>query len=135
MGFSNRFLKFPIFDSNQKKMKKDSSIKKFLKKILQELEDLKALNIVVIDIKKRSALADYLIIVSGNSSRHINAITSKLIKNNKKKIISTEGLKSTDWSIVDFGDVILNVFKPETRDHYALEKIWQNNNYNEKKFG
>ena len=116
-------------------MKKDSSIKKFLKKILQELEDLKALDIVVIDIKKRSALADYLIIVSGNSSRHINAITSKLIKNNKKKIISTEGLKSTDWSIVDFGDVILNVFKPETRDHYALEKIWQNNNYNEKKFG
>ena len=66
-------------------MKKDSSIKKFLKKILQELEDLKALDIVVIDIKKRSALADYLIIVSGNSSRHINAITSKLIKNNKKK--------------------------------------------------
>ena len=88
-------------------MKKDSSIKKFLKKILQELEDLKALDIVVIDIKKRSALADYLIIVSGNSSRHINAITSKLIKNNKKKIISTEGLKSTDWSIVDFGDVAL----------------------------
>ena len=80
-------------------MKKDSSIKKFLKKILQELEDLKALDIVVIDIKKRSALADYLIIVSGNSSRHINAITSKLIKNNKKKIISTEGLKSTDWSM------------------------------------
>ena len=116
-------------------MKKDSSIKKFLKKILQELEDLKALDIVVIDIKKRSALADYLIIVSGNSSRHINAITSKLIKNNKKKIISTEGLKSTDWSIVDFGDVILNVFKPETRDHFALEEIWQSSNYNEKKFG
>ena len=116
-------------------MKKDSSIKKFLKKILQELEDLKALDIVVIDIKKRSALADYLIIVSGNSSRHINAITSKLIKNNKKKIISTEGLKSTDWSIVDFGDVILNVFKPETRDHFALEKIWHSSNYNEKKFG
>ena len=66
-------------------MKKDSSIKKFLKKILQELEDLKALDIVVIDIKKRSALADYLIIVSGNSSRHVNSITSKLIKNNKKK--------------------------------------------------
>ena len=66
-------------------MKKDSSIKKFLKKILQELEDIKALDIVVIDIKKRSALADYLIIVSGNSSRHVNSITSKLIKNNKKK--------------------------------------------------
>ena len=74
-------------------MKKDSSIKKFLKKILQELEDLKALDIVVIDIKKRSALADYLIIVSGNSSRHINAITSKLIKNNKKKDNIYRGLE------------------------------------------
>ena len=106
-------------------MNQDSSIKKLLKKILLDLGDLKAMDIVVINIKNRSALADYLVIASGNSSRHINSIVSNLIKNNKRNIIATEGIKSTDWSVVDFGDIILNVFKPDTRQHYDLEKIWQ----------
>ena len=106
-------------------MNQDSSIKKLLKKILLDLGDLKAMDIVVIDIKNRSALADYLVIASGNSSRHINSIVSNIKKNNKRNIIATEGIKSTDWSVVDFGDIILNVFKPDTRQHYDLEKIWQ----------
>ena len=64
----------------------------------------------MLDIKNRSALGDYMIVVSGTSSRHVNAIVNKIVKSHKKNIISTEGLKSTDWSIVDFGDIILNVF-------------------------
>ena len=116
-------------------MNRKTNIKKLLKKITDQLDDLKAFDVVVIDIKNRSALADYLVIASGNSSRHLNSITSNLIKSNKKKIISSEGLKSTDWSILDFGDIILNIFKPEVREHYSLEKICQVSDHGEQKFG
>ncbi len=116
-------------------MKKKSLVKNLLKKIVKDLEKSKGFNIEVINVKNRSALADYMIIVSGTSSRHINAIVNNVVKSNKKNVISTEGLKSTDWLIVDFGDVILNVFKPETREHYALEKIWKNNDLKEEKVG
>ncbi len=117
-------------------MNQNSKIKKLLKKIVNELENFKAINIVVINIKNRSALADFIVVASGSSTRHVNSIVTNLIKNNKRQIMATEGLKSTDWSIVDFGDIILNVFKPEVRKHYALEKIWQEGIHDErKKFG
>ena len=73
-----------------------------------------------------------MLIVTGNSTRHINEIASKIIENYKKKVISVEGLKSTDWVIVDFGDIILNIFKQDAREHYSLEKIWQSNLEDEK---
>ena len=106
-------------------MNKKNNIKKLLNKILKQLDDMKAIEVVVIDINNRSALADYFIVASGSSSRHINSIASKIMKSNKQDLITIEGLKSTDWVILDFGDIILNLFKPETRKHYALEKIWQ----------
>tara|TARA_Y200000002_G_scaffold358061_1_gene341118 strand:- start:328 stop:681 length:354 start_codon:yes stop_codon:yes gene_type:complete len=113
-------------------MNETTNIKKFLKQILMELDELKAENIVKIDIKNRSALGDYIIVASGNSSRHINSIASRIIKNNKKKVISVEGLKNTEWVIVDFGDLILNLFRPDTRNYYSLEKIWENGVEDEK---
>ena len=76
-----------------------------------------------------------MIIVSGTSSRHINSIVSNIVKLNKTHILSTEGVNSTDWLIVDFGDIILNVFIPETREHYSLEKIWKNHDLEDEKFG
>ncbi len=113
-------------------MVQNNKIKIFLKKILKDLNQLKALDIKLIDIKNRSALGDFLIIVTGNSGRHINAMASKIIENNKKKVISVEGLKTTEWVIVDFGDIILNIFKPEAREYYSLEKIWQSDLEDEK---
>ena len=71
-------------------MRKNNRIEKLLKEILEELSDLKAENVVKIDIKNRSALGDYIIVASGTSSRHINAIASKIIKQNKTNIISVE---------------------------------------------
>ena len=59
-------------------------------------------------------------------------LLQKIIKKNKKQIISVEGLKSTEWVIVDFGDIILNLFKPEIRNYYSLEKIWENGVEDEK---
>ena len=115
---------------------KSIDVKKLLKKLTNDLEDLKAIDIVTIDIRNRSSIADFLVIVSGNSSRHLNSITTNIQKNYKKKIIATEGFKSTDWSIVDFGDIILNIFRPEAREHYDLEKIWQDDDHPSKqKFG
>ena len=110
----------------------EKKIKIFLKQILKDLDDLKAVDTKFIDIKNRSALGDFLVITSGTSSRHINSIASKIIEYNKKKVISVEGLKSTEWVIVDFGDIILNIFKPETREYYSLEKIWQSDLEDEK---
>ena len=116
-------------------MKINSEVKKLLSKVLKDLENYKAVDVEVINIKNRSALGDYIIIASGTSARHINSIVSNIAKTNKEKILSTEGLKSTDWLIVDFGDIILNVFKPETRKHYSIEKIWKNNDIEDEKVG
>ena len=116
-------------------MKKINEVKKLLQKLQKDLELAKAQDIEIINIKNRSALGDYMIIVSGTSSRHINSIVSNVVKLNKTHILSTEGINSTDWLIVDFGDIILNVFKPETREHYSLEKIWKNNDLEDEKFG
>ena len=124
-----------IFIYKKVQMKINLKLKKLLKKIIKDLEDSKAKDIQVIDIKNRSALADYIIIVSGTSSRHINSIVSNIVKSNKASVLSTEGLNSSDWLIVDFGDIILNVFKPEMRDHYSLEKIWKNNDLKDEKLG
>ena len=114
-------------------MVNNRKVKLLLDKILRELENLKAFEIQSLNIKNRSALADFIIIASGNSSRHVNSIVTNLIKNNKNKILSSEGLGKTDWVIVDFGDIIVNVFKPETRKYYSLEKIWTDNELKDEK--
>jgi ribosome-associated protein len=114
-------------------MVKNRKVKLFLEKIIKELEDLKAFEIQSLNIKNRSARADFIIIASGNSSRHVNSIVTNLIKNNKNKILSSEGLGKTDWVIVDFGDIIVNVFKPETRKYYSIEKIWTDNELKDEK--
>jgi ribosome-associated protein len=114
-------------------MVKNRKVKLLLEKIIKELEDLKAFEIKSLNIKNRSALADFIIIASGNSSRHVNSIVTNLIKNNKNKILSSEGLGKTDWVIVDFGDIIVNVFKPETRKYYSIEKIWTDNELKDEK--
>ena len=114
-------------------MVNNRKVKLLLEKILRELESLKAFEIQSLNIKNRSALADFIIIASGSSSRHVNSIVTNLIKNNKKRVLSSEGLGTTDWVIVDFGDIIVNVFKPETRKYYSIEKIWSDNELKDEK--
>ena len=114
-------------------MVNNRKVKLLLEKILRELENLKAFEIQSLNIKNRSALADFIIIASGSSSRHVNSIVTNLVKNNKKRVLSSEGLGTTDWVIVDFGDIIVNVFKPETRKYYSIEKIWSDNELKDEK--
>lgn len=91
------------------------------------LDDAKAEDIISIDIKGRSALADRMVIASGRSSRHVNAICDQLLRALKDAGLGTsrvEGLAQSDWVLIDAGDVIVHVFRPEVREFYALEKIW-----------
>ncbi len=91
------------------------------------LEDAKAEDIISIDIKGKSPMGDYMIIASGRSQRHVGAIADQLVKNLKSKRLGrarVEGLPHCDWVLIDTGDIIVHVFRPEVREFYNLEKIW-----------
>ena len=95
--------------------------------LVSELDKLKANNIVLIDLKDKSPLADFMIIAGGNSSRHVNSMAQKsveFLKDNKVKNISIEVMKNSDWVLIDAGDVVLHLFQHETREFYNLEKMW-----------
>ena len=87
----------------------------------------KAKNIISIDLKKKSYIADYMIIASGTSSRHLQSLSNHLILELKKIGISgcrMEGRESNDWKLVDAIDIIVHLFHPEKREFYDLEKMW-----------
>lgn len=99
-----------------------------LKKIIEKsLDSGKAENIVTIPLNDQSALADFMIIASGTSSRHVNALGSKLkeiLHSHGVNDITSEGFSQSDWVVIDAGDVIVHLFRPEVRDFYSIEKMW-----------
>jgi ribosome-associated protein len=98
--------------------------------ILRQLDDEKAQNIVFIDLKDRSAFADGLIIASGRSHRHVGAMADHLLRALKdagQGKARVEGLPGCDWVLIDAGDVIVHLFRPEVREFYNIEKIWSVN--------
>ncbi|OJW47565.1 MAG: ribosome silencing factor [Alphaproteobacteria bacterium 41-28] len=91
------------------------------------LDSKKAENIVTVDLQGKSSIADYLIIVSGTSQRHVSSMAELLreeLKKNGIKNTHIEGLPEADWALVDAGDVIVHIFRPEIRAFYNLEKMW-----------
>ena len=99
-------------------------IKNNIEKIL---DDNKAQNIICIDLKNKSYIADYMIIASGTSSRHLQALSEILVAKLKELGIDNcriEGKDSNDWKLVDTHDVIVHIFHPEKREFYDLEKMW-----------
>lgn len=95
--------------------------------IVKSLDSDKAENILCVPLSESSGLADYMVIASGTSSRHVNALAKKL----KEKLhaldvshVNVEGLGSCDWVVIDAGDVIVHLFRPEVRDFYNIEKMW-----------
>jgi len=98
-----------------------------LETVLASLEDSKAENIVPIDIRGKSSLADHMVVASGRSHRHVAAVADQLLKALKDAGLGTarvEGLTGADWVLIDSGDVIVHVFRPEVREFYNLEKMW-----------
>lgn len=95
--------------------------------VLKSVDDDKAEEIVQIDLRGRSDVADYMVICSGRSSRQVAAISEKLVDRLKQdfRIVSKmEGKETGDWVLIDTGDVIVHVFRPEVREFYQLEKMW-----------
>ena len=94
---------------------------------LASLEDMKAENTVEIDLAGKPSLADTMIVTSGRSDRHVGAIAERVIKDLKDKGFGNarvEGLPACDWVLIDAGDVLIHVFRPEVRGFYNLEKMW-----------
>ena len=99
------------------------------------LDNNKAKNIVSIDLKKKSYIADYMIIASGTSSRHLQSLSENLVSELKKKGVTNcriEGKESNDWKLVDVIDIIVHIFNPEKREFYDLENMWSEPNPKEK---
>lgn len=95
--------------------------------ILARLEDDKAQDVVVIDLKGKSSVADTMIVASGRSHRHVGAIADHLLRALKEAghgRARVEGLPHCDWVLIDAGDVIVHLFRPEVRSFYNIEKIW-----------
>jgi len=105
-------------------MHKISKIKEI---VLKTLDSNKALDIVSIDLANKSSIADYMIIASGTSSRHIQALSEQVLeqfKNNGVINCKIEGSESNDWKLIDGIDLIVHIFNPEKRKFYELEKMW-----------
>ncbi|MSP44028.1 MAG: ribosome silencing factor [Alphaproteobacteria bacterium] len=91
------------------------------------MEDDKAVDIVTIELEGKSSIADYLVIASGTSSRHVATIAEHILEKLKRdhgETCRVEGLRQGDWVVVDAVDVIVHIFRPEVREFYNLEKLW-----------
>ena len=105
-------------------LKEINQLKKEIEKIL---EDNKAMEIISINLKNKTSIADFMIVASGNSSRHIQALSEILLDELKKKGIDNcrlEGRDSNDWKLIDAIDIIVHIFHPEKRKFYDLERMW-----------
>ncbi len=91
------------------------------------LSDNKAKNITKINLEKKSSIADFMIICSGTSNRHVISLSNYLVEALKKENLNTlnvEGIRNGDWVLVDAGDIIIHLFRSEVREYYGLEKMW-----------
>ena len=105
-------------------LKKINQLKKEIENILN---DNKALEVKSIDLKNKTSIADFMIVASGNSSKHIQALSKILMDELKKKGVENcrlEGQNSNEWKLIDANDIIIHIFHPEKRKFYDLETMW-----------
>jgi ribosome-associated protein len=98
-----------------------------VKLILARLDDMKAEETVTLDLRGKSSISDYMIVTTGRSNRHVGALAETVAKGLKEsglKTVHVEGLPNCDWVLIDSGDVIVHVFRPEVREFYNLERLW-----------
>ncbi len=107
-----------------------------MQKVLASLDDAKAEDTVTIDIQGKSALGDFMVVTSGRSHRHVGAIADRLVSDLKQAgfgPVRIEGLPHCDWVLIDSGDLIVHIFRPEVREFYNLEKMWTAEPYAERR--
>lgn len=101
--------------------------KETLRIVLARLDDMKAEDTVTIDLAGKSSIADQMVVTSGRSNRQVGAIADRVIQDLHKagvKKVRVEGMPHCDWVLIDAGDVVVHVFRPEVRAFYQLEKMW-----------
>ena len=121
-------IRLDFFEKTLDKTIEDDSDRALIKRILELLEDAKAEEIVLVDAKKRSSLADYLLICEGRSQLHCRGISESVEHNLKKEgnvSLGIEGECEGNWVLLDFGNIVLHVFHPEIRKYYRLEELYE----------
>ncbi|MCY4305456.1 MAG: ribosome silencing factor [Aestuariivita sp.] len=111
----------------ERKTQAHSTSDLLLEAIFAQLSDDKAEDIVIIDLSDKSSFGDYMIVCSGRSTRQVAALSDKVIQKVKSDfgiICRVEGKKAADWVLIDTGDIIVHIFRPEVREFYQLEKMW-----------
>ncbi len=101
---------------------------RLLQWVLDALDDMKAREVTVLDVRGKTSVTDYMVVASGTSERHVHALADHVVEAvaaHRIKPLGVEGEHSRDWVLVDLGDVIVHVMLPETRQFYQLEKLWQ----------
>jgi ribosome-associated protein len=95
--------------------------------ILKQLDDDKAEDTISIDVRGRTSITDHMVITSGRANRHVASITDHLVETISKagQKPRLEGLPAADWVVIDAGDIVVHVFRPEVREFYSLERMWQ----------
>lgn len=100
----------------------------FLEKLQKSLDDIQAIDVVVIDVKEQTSITDYMLVCSGRSSRHVKAIAETVVEQMKTAglpALSMIGVDTGDWALIDFGDFVLHIMQPDSRAFYNLEGLWQ----------
>ena len=115
------------WDNKEKKVADKKENNAILQIITETLADMKAEDVVVIDLEGKTSIASYMVVASGNSNRHVASIAQKIEENLKAAGYrsTSEGEQKADWVLIDAFDVIVHIFRPEVRDFYNLEKMWQ----------
>lgn len=96
--------------------------------VVKALDDGKAENIATIDVRKLTSIADYMIVATGRSSRQVKSLADRVLEAGRAKNLKPlgiEGERAAEWILLDFGDVIVHVMQPESREFYQLEKLWE----------
>lgn len=115
-------------ERKNKIVKKEETLDSMLNLVTDALHKFKAQEIVKINLAGKSSIADHMVVASGTSSRQIRAMaenTLSVIKKNSTASVNIEGLNQGDWVLIDGGDIIVHLFRPEVREFYNLEKMWQ----------
>ena len=103
------------------------SVPALLANVHEALAELKAKDVVEIDVRGKTSVCDYLVIASGTSTRHVKSIADVVVRNAKKldcQPLGVEGEREAEWVLVDLGDVVAHVMLPRVREFYALERLW-----------
>ena len=113
--------------SKQKEQQEDAAEDRLLKIVVDAIDDMKGVDVMVIDVREMTSITDRMVITSGTSSRHVKAIADNVALEAKREgfpALGVEGAQAAEWVLIDLGDVVVHVMTPAIREFYALEKLW-----------